>query len=221
MQRLKLAFAIGLTSAVLSVTGCSNKESETPSVPAPPVPPKTERSETPSPEPLTPLPVEVKPIVPAKPAPPTPVAPPAAQEDSPAQLAAQVKQLEADYYNTADFQKRVGIIYNLSSVESPATIDAVSRLFLNEQDADLKVELVSSLSDIDGENDKKLTLLTGAIRPDQPKDVRLEAIDALADTEDKRAIQILQGLANDPDEEIRDAVQDAIEQVQSDTAETK
>ena len=129
--------------------------------------------------------------------------------------------MERDYYNTPDFQKRVVIIYNLTSVESPAAIDAVNRLFLNEQDTELKVELVNSLSDIDGENDKKLTILTGAIRPDQPKDVRLEAIDALADTEDTRAIQVLQGLANDPDEEIRDAVQDAIEQLQTDTADTQ
>jgi len=32
--------------------------------------------------------------------------------------------------NTPDFQKRVVIIYNLSSVDSPDTIDSIGRLFL-------------------------------------------------------------------------------------------
>ena len=215
MPRPTLFFAIGLAAVVLIAAGCSKKETET-TLPAPPVPPKAETSETPPAEPMTPPPLEVKPATTAKTSPPSPVAPPAAQEETPAELVAQTKQLESDYYNTPDFQKRVVIIYNLTSVESPATIDALSRLFLNERDPELKVELVNSLMDIEGENDKKLTLLTGAIRPDQPKDVRLEAIDALAETEDKRAPQILQGLLSDSDEEIREGAQDAIEQLRAD-----
>jgi HEAT repeat protein len=73
------------------------------------------------------------------------------------------------------------------------------------------------LTDIEGENDKKLNILTAAIRGDQPKDVRLEAIDALVDTEDKRGLQVLQPLLKDSDEEIRDAAQDGVEQLQVDT----
>ncbi len=218
MQRLKLVFAIGLASVALMAAGCSKKEPETTPPPLSPEPRPVEKSEAPPPAQLSPPPAaEVRPATPASPS----VVPPAAQEETPAQLAAQVKQLESDYYNTPDFQKRVVIIYNLSSVESPATIDALGRLFLNERDTELKVELVNSLMDIDGENDKKLTILSGAIRPNQPKDVRLEAIDALADTEDKRAIQVLQGLSNDPDEEIREAAQDSIEQLQADVAKTQ
>ena len=139
-------------------------------------------------------------------------------EEDTAQLVAQVRQAESDYHNTPDFQKRVVILYNLSSVESPETIDAVGRLFLNEQDKELKIELLNSLTDIEGENDKKLTILSAAIRADQPKDVRSEAIDGMTNMEDKRAIQVLQGLLNDPDQEIREAAQDAIEQLQEDTA---
>ena len=37
----------------------------------------------------------------------------------------------------------------------------------------------------------------------------------MAPAEDRRAIQILQAFANDPDEEIRDAVKDTIEQLQT------
>jgi hypothetical protein len=222
MLRLKLFLATGLAAVVLMVAGCSQKESATTPPPSPSVAPTAEKSEAPTPAPLAPAPsVDVKPPISAKMPVPTAVIPPVTQEETPAQLAAQVRQLEGEYYNTPDFQKRVVIIYNLSSVESPATIDAISRLFLNEQDTELKVELVNSLTDIDGENDKKLTILSGAIRPEQPKDVRLEAIDALADTEDKRAIQVLQGLLNDPDEEIRDAAKDAIEQLQQDVTGTQ
>ena len=222
MLRPKLFFVIGMASVVLIAAGCSKKQSETTSPPPPPEPTRAEKSEAPPPAQLTPPPsAAVKPTTSAKTPVPSPVVPPAAQEETPAQLVAQVKQLESDYYNTPDFQKRVVIIYNLSSVESPATIDAVSRLFFNEQDTELKVELVNSLTDIEGENDKKLTILSGAIRSDQPKDVRLEAIDALADTEDKRAIQVLQGLLNDSDEEIREAAQDAIEQLQADVTGTQ
>ena len=63
--------------------------------------------------------------------------------------------------------------------------------------------MINSLTDIDGQNDKKLAILSSAMRADQPKDVRLEAIDGMGDVEDKRGIQILQGFVNDPDEEIR------------------
>ena len=141
--------------------------------------------------------------------------PSTAQEESPAQLAAQVQELESTYHNTPDFQKRVALIYDLSAVESPATIDALGRLFANEPDPELKVELINSLSDVDGENDKKLAILTGGLRPDQPKDVRLEAIDGIVDTEDRRGIQLLQGLLQDSDEDIRESAQDGIDQLQA------
>jgi hypothetical protein len=222
MLHPKLFLVIGLASVVMIVTGCSKKEPETTPPPSAAEPTTAAKTESPSPAESEPLPpVEVKPMPPVKvPAIPTAV-PSAAQEETPEQLAAQVAQFETDYHNTPDFQKRVVIIYNLTSVESPATIDAVTRLFLSEHDTELKVELVNSLMDIDGENDKKLTVLSGAIRPDQPKDVRLEAIDGLADTEDKRAIQLLQGLLGDSDEEIRESAQDAIEQLQEQPAGTQ
>lgn len=140
--------------------------------------------------------------------------PPAADEETPAQLAAEVKQLEDDYKNTSDMQKRVTIIYDLSSNESSNTIDAIARLFLNEKNQELKIELIDSLTDIDGQNDKKLAILSSALRADQPKDVRSDAIDGFSDLEDKRGIQILQVYASDPDEDIRDSIKDTIQGLQ-------
>jgi len=217
MQRLILIFT-ALTVLGLMAAGCSKKESE---APTPPTPPSTS-AHVEKTEPSTPThPMPTPPSESATTTSPVPgllptMAPSsAALEETPAQLAAQVQETERTYHNTPDFQKRVALIYDLSSIESPTTIDALGRLFVNEPDQELKVELINSLSDIDGENDKKLGILTGALRPDQPKDVRLEAIDAIVETEDKRGIQILQGLLQDPDEDVREAVQDGVEQLQT------
>ena len=214
MKHLQMIITSTLALAMLVLVGCSKPE---PEESVPPKPVTTKKIEFPAP---TNLP-SAQPAVSATPAttaePATAVAPEAA-EDTPEALAAQVKQFETDYQNTPDFQKRVVIIYNLSSVDSPDTIDSIGRLFLNEKDKELKIELVNSLLDIDGQNDKKLAILSTAVRGDQPKDVRLEGIDGMGDTEDKRAIQVLQGMLTDPDEDIREAAQDTIDQLQTDVA---
>ena len=208
MKRLQLVFAAALAVVALAAAGCSKKESETP--PPPPVSTTIQKPQSPT---VPPLPAVTIPT----PAPTEAAATNPAEAD--AEAAAQVKKLESDYQNTQDFQKRVVILYDLSSTESPDTNDAIARLFLNEKDPELKVELINSLTDIDGQKDKKLAILSSAVRGDQPKDARLEAIDGMADVEDKRAIQILQAFANDPDEEIRDAIKDTIEQLQTVTTE--
>ena len=202
MKRLQLFFVTALAGAALTATGCSKKESE-----APP-PPPTASTTIQKPQPPPPSPSITQPTSSTE----VSTTNPTATDD---EAAAQVKKLESDYQNEPDFQKRVVILYDLSSTESPGTVDAIARLFLNEKDQELKVELINSLMDIDGQKDKKLAILSGAVRGDQPKDVRLEAIDGMADVEDKRAIQILQAFANDPDEEVRDAVKDTIEQLQT------
>jgi hypothetical protein len=214
MGRFKLIFTMILVSAVLVVASCSQKESQPAAPPPQPKPAIIKKAELlPQKNQILPPSGESELTTPTTPL----VVPSDEQEETPAQLAAQVRQEESDYHNTLDFQKRVAILYNLSSVESPETIDAVGRLFLTEQDKELKIELLNSMKDIEGENDKKLTILSAAIRADQPQDVRLEAIDGMTNMEDKRAIQVLQGALNDPDQEIREAAQDAIEQLQEDT----
>jgi HEAT repeat protein len=206
MKRLSMIVTAAL--AMLAMAGCSKPAPED-TLP-PPKAPTAKAMDFPAPTnlPSAPQAVKVAPVAPEAPATPP--------EDSPEALSGQVKQFEADYKNTDDFQKRVVIIYNLSSVESPDTVDAIGRLFLDEKDKELKIELVNSLLDIDGENDKKLAILSGAIRGDQPKDVRLQGIDGMGDTEDKRSIQVLQGLLIDPDEDIRENAQDTIDQLQTD-----
>ena len=207
MKRVQLAFTAALTVATLAVAGCSKNESEK----APPPSPTTSQTVSP---PATPE-VKPAPVTPSAAASETNLA--VGDEPTPAQLAAQVKQLESDYQNATDLQKRVVIIYDLSAIDSPDTIDAIGRMFLKEKDEELKTELVNSLNDIEGQNDKKLAILSSAMRADQPKDVRLEAIDGMADLDDKRGIQVLQALVNDPDEDVRETVHDTMEQLRTST----
>jgi aminopeptidase N len=210
MKRVPLAVATAVAVVLLAMAGCSKKESQEAPLPPPSV------TTLPATQPL-----------PALPPPATTSAAAAAlvsaadtnqasgDDQTQAELAAQVKQLENEYQNTPDFQKRVTLIYELSSNDDGAdVIDALAHLFLNEKDQELKIELVNSLTDVDGQNDKKLAILSTGMRGDQPKEVRLEAIDGMGDVEDKRGIQILQGFLNDPDEDIKQAVQDTIEQLQ-------
>jgi aminopeptidase N len=208
MKRVPPAAAAAVAVILLSMAGCSRKESP----------------ETPPPPSVTTLPAsQPRPGLPASAA--TNAVPTASatgtnhasgDAQSQAELAAQVKRLENEYQSTPDFQKRVTIIYELSSNDDAAdVIDALTHLFLNEKDQELKIELINSLTDVDGQNDKKLAILSAGMRADQPKEVRLEAIDGMGDAQDKRGIQILQGFLNDPDEDIKQNAQDTIEQLQN------
>jgi hypothetical protein len=208
IKRVPAAAATAMAVILLAVVGCSKKESQETPLPPPSV------TTLPSTQPLPALPPPANTNVASAAASDTNQA--GADDQTQAELAAQVKQLETDYQNTPDFQKRVTIIYELSSNDDAAdVVDALAHLFLNEKDQELKIELVSSLTDVDNQNDKKLAILSTALRADEPKEVRLEAIDGMGDAQDKRGIQILQGFLNDPDEDVKEAAQDTIEQLQN------
>jgi len=202
---------VAVTLASLAVAGCAKKEGQETPLPPPSV------TTLPATQPLPVLPSPAGTNL-------TAVASVSAADTNPesgdaqtqADLAAQVKQLENEYENTPDFQKRVTLIYEISANDdAPDVVDALAHLFLNEKDQELKIELVNSLSDVDGQNDKKLAILSTALGSDQSKDVRLKAIDGMGDAQDKRGIQILQAYLNDPDEDVKETAQDTIEQLQN------
>ncbi len=211
MKRVPSAGATAVAVILLAMAGCSQKEPQETPLPPPSV------TTLPATQPLPALPppatTTVAMTVSASAA---DTNQPSGDDQTQAELAAQVKQLLNEYQNTPDFQKRVTIIYELSSNDDAAdVIDALAHLFLNEKDQELKIELVNSLTDVDGQNDKKLAILSAALRADQPKEVRLEAIDGMGDAQDKRGIQILEGFLNDPDEDVKQSAQDTIEQLQN------
>lgn len=211
----KIAFPAVLVAAI--VVGCSKHEDEPPAV-VPPTPTKAASpaaggSVTPKPanqgvKPAS-KPVLTKPAVPR----PTPL--------SPVEAAREIAALESAYVANPDFGNRVETIYKIADHDSPESITALGRIFQQEKDPDLKTEVLDSLFDIDGQDDRKVAILTAAAGADQPKDVRESAIDALGDIEPKFAVPILQSLTNDSDEEIRDAAKDQIEQLQAEAAQQK
>lgn len=196
--------------AVLAVA-CGKKEEEAPPV-VTPVAPKQATQTTQSTRPAAT-------VATTKPAKQGNDIQPLVQHD--ADDAPNVSALEASYVAKPEFTDRVQIIYKLSDAGTPDAIYALGRLFHAEKDPDLKVEIMDSLFDIDGQDDKKVALLAAGAGPDQPKDVRESAIDGLGDVDAQYALPILKPLANDPDEEIREQAKDAIEQFATEDAPQK
>jgi hypothetical protein len=213
--------------AIALLAGCGKKD-ETPSTEPPP--PKTAKSPA---KPTAKPPTDAV-TIPATGNQPPPTAPGTTTQEltqyktfpqpkptrvtDPAQRA---QLLETSYIANPDFSQRVQIIYKLSDIGTPESLASLGRIFHMEKDPDLKVEVLDSLFDFDGQDQNKAALLAQGAGPDQPKDVRESAIDGLTDIEAKIALPILQALANDPDAEVRDLVRDALEQVQAELAADK
>jgi hypothetical protein len=137
-------------------------------------------------------------------------------EDKPLTLAEEkqrVAKLEKEYLAATELTDKIRAIYDITDPGTPQALDALTRLFRVETDPELKRQLIDALPDIEGEQDRKLAMLTTAILPTQPAEVRQAAIDSMVLLEDRRAISILQSLLNDPVEDIRDDAKDAIEQL--------
>lgn len=133
-------------------------------------------------------------------------------------LALEVKPLpvlEKDYLATTNRDTRLDIMMDIAENPSAETVKALTRLFEAETDLDLKVDLLDSLLGIEEFKDEKLIMLTMGARQGLPNEVRQSAIDGLIDLDDQRAIPVLNGLLNDPDEEIREGARDALEMIQS------
>ena len=123
--------------------------------------------------------------------------------------------LEKEYAATTNRDERLDAMMDIAEQPGPEAIRALTRLFQLETDTDLKVDLLDSLLGIEGQVEEKLKLLTLGTAKGLPGEVRQSAIDGLIDLDDQRVIPVLNGLLNDPDEEIRDSAKDALEMLQS------
>jgi len=192
----------------LLITACSKSEEHAPAPPQP-APAATDSTQ---PAPAAAAVPSSKPVEAVAPtAQPTPLTPVTTPSGGAAQVAA---SLEAAYIANPEFGARVETIYKLTDASTPEAIASLGRLFHMEKDPELKTEILDSLFDIDGQDERKAALLAAGAGADQPKEVRLSAIDGLEDVDAKYALPILQAMASDPDEEIREAAKDAIEMLQ-------
>ena len=208
---------IAMIAALVALAACGRKEEATPAQPATPSKPAPAIKPAPAKTPANP---------PSHSKPPVPVAvtnnavshtlPTIAQIRAGGEKA--LPELEAAYASNPDFAKRVEAIYQISDKGTPEAVATLGRLFHVEKDPDLKIEILSSLFDFDGLDDRKITILGAGIAADQPKEVREEAIDSLGDVDSKYALPLLQSLLSDPDEEIREAAKDQIELLHAESA---
>jgi HEAT repeat protein len=127
----------------------------------------------------------------------------------------QLAQFEGAYTANTDLVSRIETIYKITDIGTADSIAVLGRLFHKEKDNELKSEILDSLFDIDGLDDRKAALLAAGVSADQPQEVRETAIDGLTDLEPKNSLPILQSLLSDQSEDIRDLAKDAIEQVQA------
>ena len=197
--------AVGMVVIALAMVGCRQpkSESEEPQTPS--------KSVSPAPRVTTPPPSALDGKLPPNHG--TRTAPPTVMTDS--RLAdKEAAALETDYLATNDFASKIETLYKISDLETGNAVDTLSRLFFQEKDADMKIQIIDAIGDIEGFKEKKLALLTSAVKTDQPQDVRESAINTLGDMEDARAIPILQSLLNDPDEDIRTDAEDTMKLLQ-------
>lgn len=129
--------------------------------------------------------------------------------------------LEKNYLATTNHDDRLDAMMDIADQSSADAVKTLTRLFEAETDPDLKVDLIDSLLGIDGFKEEKLMMLTLASRQGLPKEVRQSAIDGLIDLDDQRTVPILNGLLNDPSEEIREAAQDALEMISAEPVKLK
>jgi len=81
---------------------------------------------------------------------------------------------------------------------------------------ELRVQILSTAADMGDDDDQnvknqKLILYTNALVNGQPDDVRETAVDGLEQLDDPRTLSLWQRLLQDPDEDIRNSAQAAVE----------
>ena len=192
---------------MLGIVGCSRQPIEDEM----PVAPKKSTGTTKT------TPPAVKPGVTTQPG-ATPV-PPAVKQA--AANASSLAELEAGYASRSDVGGKMEMITKITDVGGSSAVTAMGRLFQMEKDPAIRVEILSSLYDIDEQDEAKVGLLSVAVNSAQPQEVREEAISALEDVEPKLALPILRSLSNDSNEDIRDAAKDAIELLEAISKGTK
>jgi hypothetical protein len=119
-------------------------------------------------------------------------------------------------YREADPETRTNIEENISEltdagISNPQIATTLGTMFAMEDSADIKCSILNELYELN--DPSALEYVLGGLSPNQPLEVRDEAISILKDINDKRAISSLWPLLADPDEVIREEAQEAIDQL--------
>ena len=198
--------AIVITGAAVLSVSCGkpelSSEQNQPKSTSPPAPTNTVvRHDEVTPSLASPQPGE---IVASSP----PIASSADKSQAENQLSAALAQ-----YPVADEETRTNIVEHLADLEEKGVdkadlAKALAAMFAMEKSATVKVSILDELDGLAPPS--LLEQVMPALLPDQPLEVRDEAVAILKDLGNKRAIPALQTLLSDPDEDLREEAQDAI-----------
>ena len=105
----------------------------------------------------------------------------------------------------------VGEVVKLAdaAVPKPQVAVALGTMLQQENSVDVKTDILDELGNLD--DPAAFDQIIQGLGQNQPQEVRIEAIDALDSLGDKRAIPLLQQLLSDHDTDIREAAQNAID----------
>lgn len=109
--------------------------------------------------------------------------------------------------------ERSEFVAELWELNTPEAIEILRQQFFVERDPDVRADILSGVVDDPkpATREGRFSLLSAALAPNQPADVRSIAVNLLADYDDPRAVALLQNLIQDPNEDVREAAKDAIE----------
>ena len=110
-------------------------------------------------------------------------------------------------YALAAYQSGHAAIAVLGVMVSAAALAFLNRLYLVERREDVKMEMLSTLGDLDHEQnrDEQLALCMKALAAGQPARVRYVAVQLLGELRDPRGLAMLKSLTADSDREVRAA----------------
>jgi hypothetical protein len=121
-------------------------------------------------------------------------------------------------YPVADEETRTNIVEHLAELvdkgaDTADVAKALGSMFTMEKSAAVKVSILDELDGLAPPSLREQVM--PALLPDQPPEVRDEAVAILKDLGDKRAIPALQTLLADHDDDLREEAQDAINALNS------
>jgi HEAT repeat protein len=131
----------------------------------------------------------------------------------PGEVKAHPSQLGERLRAEEDPSARGEIISALWEIATPEAVETLRRHFFIEREPDVKTDIVAGLAENQRPDTRELRfgILSAALASAQPEEVRLAAIGLATEFDDIRAVALLQNLAQDPSEEIREAAKEALE----------
>ena len=115
-------------------------------------------------------------------------------------------QLELRYRGERETAVRGEIVREIAGANNTDAVLALGRLFQSERNSVTRLAIITALGDVDTDAapQARMATLTSALHG-QPRDVRIAALDSLAQLDDPRALALLRRTgAEDADKQVRE-----------------